>query len=69
MMVVRIRTAVVLPAPLGPSNPYTVPGATARSMPSSATTSPNRLVRPATSMAGAFVMFDTLAHSLSEVKD
>ena len=31
--VVRIRTVVVLPAPLGPSRPSTVPGATERSTP------------------------------------
>ena len=35
--VVRIRTAVVLPAPLGPSSPHTVPAGTASDSPSSAT--------------------------------
>ena len=39
----RIRTVVVLPAPLGPSTPRTVPGAASRSTPSSARTSPNDL--------------------------
>ena len=34
--VARIRTAVVLPAPFGPSRPQTVPAATSRSKPSSA---------------------------------
>ena len=42
----RIRTVVVLPAPLGPSTPSTVPGAASRSTPSSARTSPNDLTRP-----------------------
>ena len=47
-----MRTAVVLPAPLGPSTPRTVPGAASRSMPSSARTSPYDLTSPATAMAG-----------------
>ena len=51
--VVRIRTAVVLPAPLGPSTPRTVPGAASRSTPSSARTSPNDLTRPLTEIAGS----------------
>ena len=38
--VVRMRTAVVLPAPLGPSTAVTVPAGTARSMPASAVFSP-----------------------------
>ena len=37
--VVRIRTAVVLPAPFGPSRPSTVPVSTCRSIPHSASTS------------------------------
>ena len=36
--VVSTRTVVVLPAPLGPSSPSTVPFATVRSTPSSAVT-------------------------------
>src|SRR3990170_2182341 len=44
--VVRMDTAVVLPAPLGPSTPRTVPSAIARSRPSRATTSPYLLTRP-----------------------
>ena len=36
----RIRTAVVLPAPLGPRTPCTVPSGTDRSMPARAVTSP-----------------------------
>src|SRR5207253_2037528 len=50
-IVVRIRTVVVLPAPLGPRRPSTVPGGTARSIPSRAGTSPNRLTRPEATMA------------------
>ena len=42
--VVRMRTAVVLPAPLGPSTPRIEPAGTSRSMPARATVSPNRLV-------------------------
>jgi len=38
--VVRTFTAVVLPAPLGPSTPSTVPSGTRRSSPSSALTLP-----------------------------
>ncbi|HEX2709076.1 MAG TPA: hypothetical protein VHM66_13850 [Solirubrobacterales bacterium] len=38
--VVRMRTAVLLPAPLGPSRPSTVPDGTRRSIPSSACTFP-----------------------------
>src|SRR6266511_200101 len=44
--VVRMRTAVVFPAPFGPSSPSTVPCGTARSMPSSAVTLPYRLTSP-----------------------
>ncbi len=49
--VARMRTAVVLPAPLGPSTPCTVPGRTARSTPSSAWVFPKRLRRPRASIA------------------
>ena len=38
--VVRMRTVVVFPAPLGPSKPSTVPASTSRSMPFRASTSP-----------------------------
>ena len=48
--VVRIDTAVVLPAPLGPSSPRIVPSGTVRSRPSKATTSPYLLTRPRASM-------------------
>src|SRR5215210_11726 len=50
--VVRTRTAVVLPAPLGPRSPRTVPGSASRSTPSRARTSPKRLTRPVTLIAG-----------------
>ena len=45
--VVRMRTSVVLPAPLGPSRPSTSPPATSRSTPASAWTSPNAFDRSA----------------------
>ena len=44
--VVRMRIAVVLPAPLGPSNPTTVASATSKSTPASAVKSPKRLTSP-----------------------
>ncbi len=50
--VVRMRTAVVLPAPFGPSTPSTVPRGTDRSIPRSARTSPNDFVKPSTRIAG-----------------
>src|SRR5487761_791193 len=50
--VVRMRTAVVLPAPFGPRTPRTVPRGTERSIPRSACTSPNDWVRPSTKIAG-----------------
>src|SRR5581483_1831497 len=50
--VVRILTAVVLPAPLGPRTPSTRPRSTPRSMPRSACTLPKDLWTPSTRMAG-----------------
>ncbi len=41
-----IRIVEVLPAPLGPRNPNDSPGATSKSIASTATNSPNFLVRP-----------------------
>ena len=41
-----IRIVEVLPAPLGPRKPNDSPGATSKSMASTAVNSPNRLVRP-----------------------
>ena len=49
--VVRMRTAVVLPAPLRPSSAHTVPGGTARSMPRSAGVRRNDFARPSARMA------------------
>ena len=48
--VVSIRMSVVLPAPLGPSRPYTSPAFTENDTASSATKSPKRLVSRSTSM-------------------
>src|SRR2546430_5977369 len=57
--VVRMRTAVGLPAPFGPSTPSTVPRGTDRSIPRSARTSPNDLTRPSTRIAGPELVCDT----------
>jgi hypothetical protein len=46
MSVVRIRTIVVLPAPLGPSRAKIVPSATCRSIPSRTVLSPKDLRSP-----------------------
>jgi cytochrome P450 len=48
---VRMRTAVVLPAPLGPSKPKTVPRGTSNDTESSARTVPNCLTRLSAVMA------------------
>jgi hypothetical protein len=53
-IVVRMRTAVVLPAPLGPRSPNTVAGATSKSIPARATRSPKRFCSPRTAIAGSF---------------
>src|SRR5262249_44741614 len=55
-------TAVVLPAPFGPRTPSTVPCGTVRSIPRSARTSPNDLVRPSTRIAGPEVVCDCDTH-------
>ena len=47
---VRMRIAVVLPAPLCPRRPSTVPGATSRSSSRKAHRSPKRLPRPVATM-------------------
>ena len=52
----RIRTMVVLPAPLEPSRARTVPGGTLRSTPRSTVVSPKDRVRPVISMAGVVDM-------------
>jgi hypothetical protein len=41
-----IRIADVLPAPFGPRNPKASPGATSKSIPSTAVSLPNRFVSP-----------------------
>src|SRR5688572_12740131 len=51
MSVDRIFTAVVLPAPFGPSREKTVPSGTARSMPSRTTLSPYDLRSPFAAIA------------------
>ena len=53
--VARMRTAVVLPAPLGPSTPRTVPGGTARSTPSRACGLAEALPSPSASIARPIV--------------
>ncbi len=53
--VVRMRTAVVLPAPLWPSRPSTVPEATSRSRSASACVSPKRRPSPSVRTAYEFI--------------
>src|SRR6476619_694813 len=53
--VVRMRTAVVFPAPFGPSRPRIVPAGATRSMPSSAVTSLKRLRSRSTSIAASVI--------------
>ncbi len=48
-----MRMVVVLPAPLGPSTPYTDPRRTDRSTPSTARVSPKDLTSSVASMASA----------------
>jgi hypothetical protein len=49
----RVRTVVVLPAPLGPRNPNTSPWSTLKDTFSNAMRSPNRLVSPSTTSAAS----------------
>ncbi len=49
----------VFPAPLGPRNPNDSPGATSKSIPSTAVISPNRLVRPRAWMSEAVESTDS----------
>src|SRR6516165_3154373 len=65
--VARIRTAVVLPAPFGPSTPSTVPCRATRSTPASAVVLPKRLTRPLASIA--LVMVALSCPSRSIVRD
>src|SRR5260370_29454421 len=46
---------VDFPAPLGPMNPVTCPGATVNDMPSRASVGPNRLRSPLTPMVVSFI--------------
>src|SRR4051794_1424882 len=55
--VARMRTAVVLPAPLWPSSPRASPGATSRSMPASAGVLPKLWVRPWARIAAPLVSY------------
>ena len=55
LRVVRMRTAVLLPAPFGPSTPRIAPLGTSRSSPLSATVEPYRLTRPCASIITSFI--------------
>jgi hypothetical protein len=48
-----IRSVVVFPAPFGPRNPVTSPGAALKLSPSTAVTRSNRFVRPETTIRPA----------------
>src|SRR4030095_10786300 len=50
-----MRTAVVLPAPFGPSTPRIAPAGTRRSSPSRATVDPNRFASPWASITASVV--------------
>jgi hypothetical protein len=54
--VVRIRTAVVLPAPFGPSRPRTLPARAVKSTPHNARTGPYDFSSPSTTIASSFVI-------------
>src|SRR5947207_1484470 len=64
MTVATTRTAVVLPAPFGPSRPNTDPAGTSKSMPPSAVTSPKRLVSPSTRIAGSVMCASSSVRSV-----
>src|SRR4051812_8603636 len=64
----QISIVVVLPAPLGPSNPKHSPLATVRSSPSTATTSPYALRRPATRSAGTAVVLDVMGTNITPAR-
>jgi hypothetical protein len=75
--VVRIRTAVVLPAPFGPSRPRIDPEGTAKSTPANACVSPYALARPWASimfrgamsfLTGRLVTLVMVRHNLPVVK-
>src|SRR5699024_6299955 len=50
-----IRIVVDLPAPLGPRNPVTIPGSTAKVRSSTASVGPYRLVNPSTLIMGTMM--------------
>src|SRR4051794_3246442 len=54
--VVKTRTSVVLPAPLGPRRPNTVPSSIPTDTPARATVTPKRLTTPSARTAGASVV-------------
>src|SRR5258706_9787570 len=62
--VVRIRTAVVLPAPLGPRTPRTLPSSATRSSPSRAWILPYDLWSPSARIAGVFAIGHLLLRNL-----
>ena len=64
--VARIRTAVVFPAPLGPSRPSTVPVRAARSAPASAVVLPKRLTSPSASIAYIIAFLSCVAVQLPD---
>src|SRR3954464_3715107 len=55
--VVKTRTSVVLPAPLGPRRPNTVPSSIPTDTPARATVTPKRLTTPSVRTAGASVVW------------
>ena len=55
-----MRIVEVLPAPFGPRNPNASPGSTCKSIPATATKSPNRLVSPRPSISGPAAFAATL---------
>lgn len=61
--VVMARTAVVLPAPFGPSRPWTVPRATVRSSPSSAHLSLYLFRAPSTMIASVIRLLPPSTHT------
>src|SRR5260370_38448420 len=55
---------VVLPAPLGPRTPRTLPSSATRSSPSRAWISPSDLLSPSARIAGVFAIGHLLLHNL-----
>ena len=67
--VVSTRTSVVLPAPLGPSSPRTVPLGTSRSTPPSARTVPKDFTTPRTTIAASPSVGGAVGREASGVAD